>query len=1223
MKNPCFKKVFKLNERQNLVRELENSYRKYKTFIYYDNHSAIQRQKIAEFEYNHFYKDPDNGYFNENEKDSKENIFKRLADEIIKNDITKYLKKVGVIAFPKKMQNTESKIITNFNEITTDIKQIHYFIDLPVEAQILGVLWILRCGYILDDKAYNFNCYGNRLNKTLLESLKKKEKSQFSPFLFEPYYKKYESWRDGALEKVKKIVEEGNDAIMISLDFKNYYYSSLIDFEALKEDLKLGRQRIHGTESKNSDINDVLTEFVKCVFLKYQSEFSELPGHTEDYPFIPLGFLPSLIIANWNLQGFDQTIIEDVNPAYYGRYVDDILIVLKSPPKSESHGDHFFKGQTTKSIIKKYFMNNEEFPLNEIFCFKEEENKNGCEKPRKSIKVHNLKNRNQDNVDFHYENLEIQEDKVKLYTFNHENSTTIIDNFKKKILQNSSEFKLMNDTDNLFSEFEDQLFKIDYVESINKLNNINKVRINKFEISKFMSGILDSLSYTGNLNKKAINDLIEAFENNIFDFFILWEKIFSILYVNKNYGEFESLVITIYEQIKKLEFKNPNKTPYKVKDNDIKETELVKNSLKRFLKNTLLRVISIKSDKYSRNMTEKLSKILNYELNEFYLDSTKLIFSSMINNRLMMYPIQDTSVIEKMIKENIDDKEKINYNLINENRGKKEIYDGFCYPRYIKFHEIILNENYNQIFRNTESKEVPDYLDYLIKKHEEINFINKHNLDNKYRHNHSTLKDYIKSGCELNCIKSHQCPINDKNNYNNDSKYETFKIGKKNKTEITIGLISTRLYETDFKARLMGKPNLSIKKFNKINRLINNALKNKVDLLIMPEMYIPPEWINEMAKTCKINQIGMIFGLEPIIKDGEVYNYLMTILPFEYGGENSENQYFETMISTRLKNDYSPREVQLIESNRLKIPEVDRKYYLYRWNGIHILPYICYEIADIVYRSKFKSCCDIITVSEFNKDSNYFSNIAESLSRDSYCYCIKSNASQYGGNCIIQPSKTVLKRIVDLKGGENDYLVIRKIDIGKIRNNAIKSDLIPSEKDKNLKPNPPGLNVDIIKERMGTESKYSEKQENKWIPHETIKNELLNNLYNRFEDLTDKKLSFWGLTFKPDIESSPAKLIIETLIETNAKLKIYNPEEKEKFENKNYKNVEYNFESKYDVLNDCDALIILNKKEEFENYDICELNARMGEKIIFDGYNVISNDAKNYDFEVHRLKFHE
>ena len=153
--------MFELVENPDLVRELENSYRKYKTFIYYDNHSAIQRQRIAEFEYKHFYKNPDNEYFNENEENHyEESIFEKLAKEILEGDINKYAK-LKVIAFPKKMQNKESEIITNFKEITTEIKQIHYFIDLPVEAQILGVLWILRCGYILDDKAYNFNCYGN------------------------------------------------------------------------------------------------------------------------------------------------------------------------------------------------------------------------------------------------------------------------------------------------------------------------------------------------------------------------------------------------------------------------------------------------------------------------------------------------------------------------------------------------------------------------------------------------------------------------------------------------------------------------------------------------------------------------------------------------------------------------------------------------------------------------------------------------------------------------------------------------------------------------------------------------------------------------------------------------------------------------------------------------------------------------------------------------------
>ena len=48
-----------------------------------------------------------------------------------------------------------------------------------------------------------------------------------------------------------------------------------------------------------------------------------------------------------------------------------------------------------------------------------------------------------------------------------------------------------------------------------------------------------------------------------------------------------------------------------------------------------------------------------------------------------------------------------------------------------------------------------------------------------------------------------------------------------------------------------------------------------------------------------------------------------------------------------------------------------------------------------------------------------------------------------------------------------------KQDIDKLRNNAISDDLIPHNKDKILKPNPPGLNIDIIKERMGLMNKYS------------------------------------------------------------------------------------------------------------------------------------------------------
>ena len=337
-------------------------------------------------------------------------------------------------------------------------------------------------GYVLDDRLYK-NCYGNRLNKHLLKSFKENDiwhnwhfSNKFDPFLFEPYYKNYQSWRDNALDSVKNLLENDKNAIMISLDFKNYYYASSIDFDLLKKDIKDGERLIHKNYPSKDQIdiddyekvNDILTDFIQKVFEKYHEEFNIQYGK-KDLPFIPLGFLPSMIIANWNLQGFDQAILEDIHPSYYGRYVDDILIVLDSHEKSETYGNQHFKEMESRDIIKKYFTRKGQNPLNTIFKLENEED------DKSSIKVHDINHRIH-NKHFCYENLEIQSNKVKLYSFSHKYSTAIIDNFKKEIAKNTSEFKLMKDSDKLFGDFEEKLFEIDYVESINKLNDINSVK---------------------------------------------------------------------------------------------------------------------------------------------------------------------------------------------------------------------------------------------------------------------------------------------------------------------------------------------------------------------------------------------------------------------------------------------------------------------------------------------------------------------------------------------------------------------------------------------------------------------------------------------------------------------------------------------------------------------------------------------------------------------------
>ena len=475
------------------------------------------------------------------------------------------------------------------------------------------------------------------------------------------------------------------------------------------------------------------------------------------------------------------------------------------------------------------------------------------------------------------------------------------------------------------------------------------------------------------------------------------------------------------------------------------------------------------------------------------------------------------------------------------------------------------------------------------------------------------IEKYIKLDCDLKCHKHDDCPAN--------NNYKTLKIGSKNKTKLNVGLINTKLNINDFENRLIGKENLKLERFNKIKRLINEAIKNNVDLLLMPEMYIPFEWMGEIINASKTHQMAMIFGVEPIVSNKSVYNYIMVSLPFSI-----DDSYFETIVSCRLKNDYSPKESQIISSYHLKEPKEEMKYYLYSWNGIHIVPYYCYELADVRSRSKFKSCCDIVTVSEFNKDEIYFGNIAESLSRDLYCYCIKSNTSEFGGNSIIQPAPSEMRKIVELKGGENDYLVIQELNIDKLRKNAIKSDLMPDNKDKTLKPNPPRINIDIIKERMGLNNKFTKNEDKNLyddIPPHIIENivcKFISKKYNT--NISNKTFGIWGLSLKPNttnILDSPSKNIINKLIKSKAKIKVYDPENNEKFkETITEGSIEY-CNSKYDALNESNALIILTGWNEFKQYDLNEMGQRMKEKIIMDCRNIIKHEKDEKGFEIHKI----
>ena len=127
------------------------------------------------------------------------------------------------------------------------------------------------------------------------------------------------------------------------------------------------------------------------------------------------------------------------------------------------------------------------------------------------------------------------------------------------------------------------------------------------------------------------------------------------------------------------------------------------------------------------------------------------------------------------------------------------------------------------------------------------------------------------------------------------------------------------------------------------------------------------------------------------------------------------------------------------------------------------------------------------------------------------------------------------------------------------------------------------------------------------------------------ENLTGFSFGIWGLAFKPgtdDMREAPSINTIKELVKRGAKIKVYDPKAVDQAKEhylKGIENITY-VTSKYDVLKDSVALILLTEWKEFRSPDFEEIKAQLKNSIIFDGRNqYIAYDLENNGFEYYRI----
>lgn len=206
---------------------------------------------------------------------------------------------------------------------------------LSVEYRIISALWVNWVGHYYD-KSLSECSYGARLSRL---GGKRGNYHIESIGSFKKYIYDYKRWRDDGLSAVKNELKNGNSVVGITLDFKSFYHNIdpavIQQMELLTDNSPFGFEA--SVDEKRRVVGNRLSESIFIAYRKFNKVSKEKFNLDESHPIgIPLGDSTGRIVANCLLYRWDRAIENNVCPIFYGRYIDDVFIVLRDTEQYQS-----------------------------------------------------------------------------------------------------------------------------------------------------------------------------------------------------------------------------------------------------------------------------------------------------------------------------------------------------------------------------------------------------------------------------------------------------------------------------------------------------------------------------------------------------------------------------------------------------------------------------------------------------------------------------------------------------------------------------------------------------------------------------------------------------------------------------------------------------------------------------------------------------------------------
>lgn len=951
--------------------------------------------------------------------------------------------------------------------------------DFPVNTYVVSALWINMIGHKFDAQLDD-SCYGARLRRVRNDEQITQNKQRAFHITavgsFLPYYQPYQKWRADGLKAIRNELDGDHNVVAASLDLKTYYHfidPSAIVSNALQEELGLSL-----SPTEKAFTND-LAEFLGYWSIKAGEFAKKNKISSRSVPAgLVIGLTVSRVISNVILHYWDRLIKEKLTPVHYGRYVDDMFLVLRDPGTIENASDlmHFIQERIGNKHL--YLIDSSPSKTEQVWQIDQGTKYQGNSE------------------------IKLQADKQKLFILQGQGGKDLLDSIEKEIYELSSEHRLMPSPDHIddstaarvlsaagdVSEQADTLRKADgltikrlgwalqlrHVESLARDLPPNEWKTQRSEFYQFAHDhilrpdrLFQHYNYLPRLLGFAISldewaeaekIVLKAFDslNELSGVVKIGEEVF----INGQHTKSGSQLWECLKQTLTWCFIDATLKHYN-------PTSLFSSTRKRRLAELFINYVidelgpfgdcplsGLTSEQfYDRAVLvarcdlskEPYKRILNTDA------ASKLLVKSrkLKNDRKIMNAFSNTQLLNTDdLKEFIDKSRQKRLLKLKDDDTKGENRLPYLFPTR-PYHPAEIAEL------------VPECVGL---------YTNKTSGEDSKNNPARLWAKYVRAVRGVWIKPTLLASQQDEKERTASNIKRKLTIGTERKNKVVVVLTNIKTSDRDWSLMATGKRAASLDRYRRISSVVNQAigLKPKPDYVLFPELSIPLEWVDSIGNRLTKLGISLIAGTEyRHFPDNKLLSEAYLVLSDNRLGFPSSVRIWQPKWEPAVGEDKELISKYGKTWQNPKLAGYPKPYKpVYKHNDFHFGVMICSEIQNAKSRLKFQGNVDALMVLAWNRDLDTFSALVESTALDIHAYSVLVNNREYGDSRVRSPARESFRRdLARLKGGDNDYCVAVTLDIDELRAFQSRAKRWPDVDDP-FKPLPEGYKLDAQRKKI-------------------------------------------------------------------------------------------------------------------------------------------------------------